>query len=445
MSCKLAITSISLGRCYAGHSLVHKLDMARKHGYRGIELFHEDLLGFAAATTATTSTTTTSAAPPGDDDGGGGGTTTTQPTREEQMRAAHAIRALCSERGLAILSLQPFTHYEGLRDRALHARRLDELAFWLRLVRALGADMVQVPSNFLPADQLLASSSSDDDVDDVAVADLRAAADLGLAQDPPVRFAYEALCWGTRCRTWEQSWEVVRQVDRPNFGMLLDTFHVAGGVWADPAEPDGRVVVDDDGVPPSSSLPGHFPPSRTNGANDDDDDDADLDHDHDHDHDHDSAPTRALRASLRRLAATVDARRVFYVQVADAERLLRPLVPGHPLHDPRQPARMSWSRSCRLFYGERDRGAYLPVDEVARAIFGSPKGKKEKGRGGGLGFAGWVSMELFHTRMADTDPEVPEELARRGAEAWERLVRDTGIRCEAREGEQEEQKQEEGV
>ncbi|KAJ8106727.1 hypothetical protein ONZ43_g6963 [Nemania bipapillata] len=79
---------------------------------------------------------------------------------------------------------------------------------------------------------------------------------------------------------------------------------------------------------------------------------------------------------------------------------------------------MSWSRNCRLFYGEKDRGAYLPVAEISRAIFQ------------GLGFEGWVSMELFHRRMADTDAVVPKELASRGATAWAKLVRDMKLRID---------------
>ena len=38
---------MSLGRCYAGHSLEHKLSMAAKHGLQGIELFYEDLADLA--------------------------------------------------------------------------------------------------------------------------------------------------------------------------------------------------------------------------------------------------------------------------------------------------------------------------------------------------------------------------------------------------------------
>ena len=195
---------------------------------------------------------------------------------------------------------------------------------------------------------------------------------MGLAANPPIRFAYESLCWSTRVDVWERCWEVVRRVDRPNFGMCLDTFNIAGRIFADPAVANGRT--------PNAE--------------------------------------EAVRQSMARLVREVDVSKVFYVQVVDAERLEEPLIEGHPFYNPEQPARMSWSRNCRLFYGEKDRGAYLPVKEIAWAFFH------------GLGFQGWVSLELFNRRMADTGPEVPEELAKRGAISWAKLIKDMKLTAE---------------
>ncbi|KAK8064584.1 3-dehydroshikimate dehydratase [Apiospora phragmitis] len=333
MPCRLAITSMSLGRCYAGHSLAHKLDMAQAYGYKGIELFHEDLADIASQLARHHHKNT---------------------PEENELEAAARIRQMCRARGLAVLCLQPFAGYEGLLDRAAQARRLAQLRFWFRLARALGTDMVQIPSSFLPASQCSGDMSR-------IVADLRRVADMGLA---------EAEGGGRG----SASWEIVKAVDRPNFGLCLDTFNIAGRVWADPASPSGCC--------PSADT--------------------------------------ALQASLARMRATFDVAKVFYVQVVDAERLASPLKPGHAFYDPEQPARMSWSRNCRLFYGEqdRDRGGYLPVRDIARAIFRD------------LQFEGWVSLELFHRRMADRDPGVPRELARRGAVSWRKLVADMQLRVE---------------
>ncbi|KAI1393062.1 xylose isomerase-like TIM barrel [Hypoxylon trugodes] len=344
MPCRLAITSISLGRCSAGHSIIRKLDVAKLHGYNGIELFHEDLLKVAEQL-------------PGDF------------IQNCELQAAHAIYKLCQGRGLTIVSLQPFLHYEGLLDRQAHLKRLEQLLFWFKLARALHTDIIQIPSNFLPASEL-----SEDP--HVAIEDLKEVADLGLRQNPPIRFTYEALCWGTRCDLWEHSWDIVQAVDRPNFGLCLDTFNIAGRIYADP-----------------SSLTGRTPDSD-----------------------------QAVQESIDRLKAIVDVRKVFYVQVVDAEKLAKPLVQGHEFYDAEQPARMSWSRNCRLFYGEKDRGAYLPVAKISQAIFQ------------GLKFEGWVSMELFNRRMQDEDKEVPEELASRGALAWRKLVEDMRLKVDPPQG-----------
>jgi len=346
MPCKLAITSMSLGRCYAGHSFEAKLDAAQKYGYQGIELFHEDLADVG-------------------DQLSGEHPSPTGPPLWAQLEAARRIREMCQARGIEILCLQPFSHYEGLLDREEHERRLDQLEFWFKLAHELETDIIQVPASFMPAHLVT------EDLD-LIVSDLRKIADLGLRQNPPIRFAYESLCWSTRVNTWERCWEVVKRVDRPNFGMCLDTFNIAGRIYADPAVASGKM--------PNAE--------------------------------------EAVRVSMARMISHVDVAKVFYVQVVDAERLSEPLVRGHPFYNPQQPERMSWSRNCRLFYGEKDRGGYLPIKEIARAFFH------------GLGFEGWVSLELFHRRMAEEGADVPEELARRGAISWAKLQKDLGLNAD---------------
>ncbi|KAL1876190.1 hypothetical protein VTK73DRAFT_9628 [Phialemonium thermophilum] len=351
MGCKLGISSMSLGWPSAGHSLEHRLDMAKKYGFQGIELAHQEILFIAEHWKP---------------DNGRNHQSDDEPTAAEIV-AARRVRQLCQDRGLEIICLQSFTHYDGLIDRTAHARRFSTLVQWMRLAHELGTDMVQIPSNFLGPEHV------SDDLD-LIVDDLRRAADLALQQQPPIRLAYESLCWSTRVDIWERCWQVVQRVDRPNFGMCLDTFNIAGRIFADPTSATGRTP------------------------------DAD----------------EALRRSVARLVAgDVDVRKVFYVQVVDAERMREPLVQGHAYYDGAQPARMSWSRNCRLFYGEADRGAYLPVRDIAWAILR------------GLGFRGWVSMELFHRRMSERSPEVPEELARRGALSWARLVKDMQLSTES--------------
>ena len=334
---------MSLGRACA-HDLPEKLDQAAKNGIEGIEIFHEDLEYIAKKL--------------------GGGLT---PHNETQ--AAGIIRRLCDDRNLHIICLQPFMHYEGLLDRQEHARRIDKMRLWLRLAKALGTNLIAIPSTFLP------ESESTGDLD-IIVTDMIEVADLGLQETPVINFSYEGLAWGTHLDTWEQTWEVVQRVDRPNFGLCLDTFNIAGRLYADPASPNGRT--------PNGEV--------------------------------------EIQASIARLLQTVDISKVFYIQVVDAERLRKPLNEHHELFVQGQSPRMTWSRNCRLFYGEEDRGAYLPCRELTRAIVC------------GLGFDGWVSMELFNRSMCNADPGTPAAHASRASVAWNKIVED--LQLNARESRQ---------
>ncbi|KAL1609986.1 hypothetical protein SLS60_001651 [Paraconiothyrium brasiliense] len=315
--------------------------MAAKHGLQGIELFYEDLANLA------------------------------QPqTPSNLLSAAAYVRSLCTSLGLEIICLQPFMHYEGLLDRSNHSKRIEEMHLWIQLAKVLDTDLIQVPSSFLAAEEI------SDDVE-LIVSDLQELADIGLTHSPPIRFAYESLCWGTYVDKWELCWDIVTRVDRPNFGICLDSFNILGRIYADPAS--------------------------STGCN--------------------SGAEEEVQASMRRLVEQIGPykEKIFFIQIVDAERLSSPLLPGHAFYNPAQPARMSWSRNCRLFYGETEHGAYLPVRDVAHAII------KE------IGFNGWVSMELFNRAMERKDQGVVEELAIRAGDSWRRMVVDLDMEAEADE------------
>jgi 4-hydroxyphenylpyruvate dioxygenase len=279
---------MSLGRAWV-RSLQTKLDQASAEHFQGVEIFYEDLEYLAKSLP--------------------GGV-----TDNSILEAAKQIHTMCVERHLEIIGLQPFLHYEGLLDREEHQKRIEKLKLWLQIVKVLNTDIIQIPTNFLSAE-----ITGDRDV---IVADMREAAELGLKESPVVRFAYENICWGTFIDTWEGAWDVVAAVDKPNFGMCLDTFNIAGREWANPASPDGKIVGED----------------------------ADA----------------ALKRSSEKMVKTIDVERVFYVQVVDVEKMRSPLVEGHPFYVEGQPARMSWSRNARLFAFEE--GGYLLVLSVLKAI-----------------------------------------------------------------------------
>ncbi|KAJ5420591.1 hypothetical protein N7465_003110 [Penicillium sp. CMV-2018d] len=328
------IASMSLGRPWV-HDLPGKLMQAADHGFKGIELFFDDLDCYAQRVF----------------DG-------------DHHEAARSTRLMCKRLGLTIICLQPFSMYEGLVDRTESDRLINEkLPKWFTLARALGTDMIQVPSNFLGPDPKTGAARTTGDRT-VIVRDLQRLADLGAGAG--FRFVYEALCWGDHIDTWEASWEVVRDVDRRNFGLCLDSFNIAGRVYADPAAPSGRTP---------------------NAAAD-------------------------LAASLERLrTANIDPAKIFYVQLVDGERLSAPLDEKHAFYVAGQPVRMNWSRNARLFPLEESRGGYLPIVDIARVFFED------------LGFRGWVSLELFSRTLGETDPFVPADHARRGIDSYNKMAR----------------------
>lgn len=329
-----AISSMSLGRA-AVHKLPEKLRRAAEAGFKGVEMFYEDLEYLAKAHG------------------------TINP--ESLYEAARNTRKLCDANNLRVISLQPFLFYEGLTNRDEHEAMIQKLKVWFQLAKLLGTDLILIPSNF-------ATENVSGDMN-LIVQDLVEAADLGLRESPPIRFAYESLAWGTYNNTWERMWEVVQRVDRPNFGCCLDSFNIVGRVWADPTSPTGKMPNADD----------------------------------------------EMRRSLEELKRTMDVKKVFLVQLVDGERMQSPLIEGHPFYVKGQPAKMSWSRNARLFLYEQDKGGYLPVVDVARVILKD------------LGYRGWVSMELFSRTMSDPRPSVPSDHAQRAIAGWNKLQTELGL------------------
>ena len=330
---RLSIASHSLGRA-AQHDLANKLDQAQKYGYEGIEVFFEDLETIAKTY-----------------EGG--------VTPENQLRAATYFRKLCDERNLTIMALQPFLFYEGIVDPEKHRALIVKLHLWFKMAKILGTDIIQIPSNFANCATGEEITGSKEKI----VEDLREVCDLGLKESPVVRFAYEAMAWSPYVSSWEDIWEIITLVGRPNFGCVLDTFHIAAREWADPSAPNGKTgTVDED-----------------------------------------------LKRSMEKMVRTVDVSKIYYIQVADAEFMDPPIRDGHPWQaDSKHPSKMTWSRNGRLFAFEK--GGYLPVLPMVEAMIN------------GLGYKGWVSLELFSRSMAEPGADVPKEHARRGRESWDKLV-----------------------
>jgi 4-hydroxyphenylpyruvate dioxygenase len=123
------------------------------------------------------------------------------------------VRQMCADLGLAITLFQPFRDFEGCRRDRL-ARNLERAERKFDLMQELGTDLVLVCSN----------ASADCVGDERILLD-----DLSLLAEHAgrrgLRIGYEALAWGKHVNTWQQVWNLVRQVDHPSLGVLLDSFH----------------------------------------------------------------------------------------------------------------------------------------------------------------------------------------------------------------------------
>ena len=147
-----------------------------------------------------------------------------------------------------------------------------------------------------------------------------------------------------------------------------------------------------------------------------------------------------LAKSLAELVKVIPGDRVFYIQLVDAERLDVPLAPLgseegslSPYYIKGQQPGMSWSRNCRLFPCETERGAFMPVEQVCKAFIET-------------GFKGWIrcdqhlsrllsytdtlvlrSFELFNRYMSVPNAGIAQEHAERGWRSWKTLEKNLGL------------------
>ncbi|TDZ74963.1 3-dehydroshikimate dehydratase [Colletotrichum trifolii] len=100
-----ALLSASLGRAWL-HDFDHKVCQAARYGFQGIEIFYEDLEYLAKKLHRTE-----------------------EPNTDHLLTAAAHARRVVDGLGLAVIGLQPFLFYEGLKMKV-----------WIRLAEALGTD-----------------------------------------------------------------------------------------------------------------------------------------------------------------------------------------------------------------------------------------------------------------------------------------------------------------
>ncbi|OQD78511.1 hypothetical protein PENDEC_c001G00769 [Penicillium decumbens] len=318
----LAISTSSLGQ-QLSHTLPEKIQAAASNGFSSIEIIYQEIVNYGA-----------SQIPP-------------LTTHE----AARSISELCSSANLKVLALNPFKNFEGHRSPL--AERLDSARHWLEIAACLEAKFLQVPSQFDTA-----NSSGDWDQ---MTQELRQLSELAASHS--ISIAFEAVAWGSYIDTWEESLRMVKDVDRSNFGLCLDSFHIAARLWGDCTTETG---VREDG---------------------------DI----------------ALQASLDRFVEMCPLDKIFYVQFSDGERVVPPLTPQHHFYQANVHSALTWSRNMRLFPLETELGGYFPVLAIGDAWLNRK------------GWKGVVSMEVFDWRMRE-EASRPEENAKRGIRSWTKFV-----------------------
>jgi 4-hydroxyphenylpyruvate dioxygenase len=167
---KLSIATV----CLRG-GLAEKLEAIAAAGFKGVEIFENDLLS---------------------SDG-----------------APRDVRRMVGDLGMEIVTFQPFRDFEGMAgDKRTRAFARAERKF--DLMAELGCDLLLVCSNISP--------------ESVGGID-RAAADLNelgvRAGKRGLRIGFEALAWGRHINDYRDAWEAVRRADHAAVGLVLDSFH----------------------------------------------------------------------------------------------------------------------------------------------------------------------------------------------------------------------------
>ncbi len=161
--------------CLSG-TLEQKMHAAAKAGFHAIEIFENDLTQYRGT--------------------------------------ARDVKRIADSLGLEILVLQPFRDMEGLPPE-LRDKKYKMLERKIDLAHQLGTDRLMMCSSVHP----LASPDRNR-----CAEDLHALAELAKRED--MQLSYEALAWGRHIADYDDAWDIVKRVDHPNLGIVLDTFHM---------------------------------------------------------------------------------------------------------------------------------------------------------------------------------------------------------------------------
>ncbi|KAF2266319.1 xylose isomerase-like protein [Lojkania enalia] len=304
-SIPISYASCSLGNPLNPPPLLDRLDAISKAGFLAIELSFSDILYFGSSHL---------------------GYEPDPKNYDELCTVAAEINKQCRKRNLGIMMLQPFSNFEGWPNGTDGRKDAFERAKgWIRIMQAAGTDMLQVGSSDTPLEKLDRGK---------IVPDLRELADM--LKEHGFKLAYENWCWSTHAPNWLDVWNIVKEADRPNAGLCLDTFQSAGGEWADPTTSSGLLEdVTKDQV------------------------------------------DKRFQESLNSLSNTISKDKIYLLQISDAYRVPFPFTKDRDSSG--LCPRGRWSHAFRpLPYN----GGYLPVEDVVKAVLKT-------------GFHSWFSYEVF--------------------------------------------------
>jgi 4-hydroxyphenylpyruvate dioxygenase len=208
---KFAIASLSLGSC-THHSLPTKISVASALGYQGIEIFFPDFEAFVDEVKQGQHANLLPFSVP------------QSSTRDLERACAVALSTLCKSHNLTIPIIQPFRNFENFADQQHLDDALDAAERWLDLMPYFDCDLLLVCSNFIEGPHPIKSKATT--MTEYLDAQVDAFRLLGeRASKHGTRIGYEPLSWGTVIDRWEYVWDVVRRVDMPNVGVILDSFN----------------------------------------------------------------------------------------------------------------------------------------------------------------------------------------------------------------------------
>jgi 4-hydroxyphenylpyruvate dioxygenase len=167
---RTSIATVSISGTLEG-----KLRAVADAGFQGVEIFENDLLSF--------------------------------PGSPREVGAA--VRDL----GMQCTLFQPFRDLEGMPPE-LRQRAFDRIERKFDVMEELETDLILLCSNCSP----LATDDRNQIIDDLSELGERAA-------KRGMRIGYEALAWGRHIYDHRDAWALVRDVDHPSIGLILDSFH----------------------------------------------------------------------------------------------------------------------------------------------------------------------------------------------------------------------------